>query len=196
MKWLLTILTITYCLAGYGQITIDSTRTTITIREKAGRGLKTLTIYRSFVQGSGVRHQIVYQPTAEVFGEEPETLRLSFADELTSFKKLLDIAMSKRSYNFSKVSVNVLPYADLTGKLVQIYSASADWGAYVKGNNNLTRTISLYDGTQIIEVAYDAKRAGNVLSKSDFAKEVNDLFGKYGYTATPPDFPEEHHLHH
>jgi hypothetical protein len=192
MRQLLFILFAAIPLGSYAQLTIDSTRTTLTIRDKSQGGNRTLSIYRSFVPGAGVRHQAVYQPIAGEFGEEPEILKLKFAEEAVHLKRMLDAALAKRTLNLSKLSINILPYADLTGKLIDVYSQSPEWNDYLKKTANLKRTVTLFDGSEISEVAYNTKMAEWVLNKSDFLKEIQAFFTPYGYAVANGGFSEEH----
>jgi hypothetical protein len=192
MRYLLFVAIALLPLVGFGQLTVDTTRTTITVREKSATAVRTLTIYRSFVPGSGIRHQAIYQPTATEFGEEPDILKLNFAEESVHIKQMLDAAMKGRQLNFSKLSINVLPYTELTGKLIEIYTQSPEWNDYLKKAANLKRTVTLFDGSEISEVAYNIKMAAWVLDKSDFAADMAKLFAPYGYTVTHGGFPDEH----
>jgi hypothetical protein len=189
MKHLLLLLFVSCAMPSWGQITIDTTRTSVTVKEKTAAVVRTLTIYRSFVQGAGMRNQAVYQPTASEFGEEPETLKLTFAEEMPHIKKMLDAAIAKKSFYFSTFSINVLPYTDMLEKLVEIYSASPEWIEYTKKETNTKRTTTLFDGSEITEVAYNPKAAAAVLKKSNFLKDLNALFAPYGYVVAA-DFPE------
>jgi hypothetical protein len=187
MKNLLVLLFSLVAFSSVAQITVDSTKTTLTVKEKLPTGVKTLTVYRSFVQGSGMRHQAVYQPVAEELGEEPESLKLSFADELPHIKKMMDAALQKRQLNLSSFSFNLLPYADLANKLID-----TDWNDYVKKATNLKQTTTLFDGSEVSEVHFYAKMAKYVMDKSDFAAQFDGLLKPYGYKIASIDFPEEH----
>lgn len=192
MKKLYLILLITLALDCQGQITVDSTKTTVTVREKLPAATKTLSVYRSFVPGQGLRHQLVYQPLAEELGEEPETMKLQFTDESTHIRKMLDAAMAKRQLNISSFSINLFPYEDLARKWVDIYVNSKHWNDYVKKATNLKRTTTLFDGSEVSEVHFYAKMAKYVLDLSDFSTALNDLFRPYGYVVAAINFPEEH----
>ncbi len=193
MKRLLLLLLVACSVDCLGQITVDTTRTTVTVKETSAGALRTLTIYRSFVAGSGMRNQAIYQPVAGEFGEEPATLKLTFAEEVPHIKKMLDAALLKKQFNFSSLSMNVLPYTDLTAKLVEVFTASPEWNEYIKKATNIKRTTTLFDGSEVTEVAFNPKGAAQVLNKSDFFKDFNALFMPYGYSvsATFPE-PEEH----
>lgn len=192
MNKLYLILLIAFALDCHGQITIDSTKTTVTVREKLPAATKTLSIYRSFVPGQGMRHQLIYQPLAEELGEEPETMKLSFATETTHIRKMMDAALAKRQLNISSFSINLFPYEDLARKWVDIYVNSKHWNDYVKKATNLKRTTTLFDGSEVSEVHFYAKMAKYVLDLSDFTTTLNDLFRPYGYMVASVNFPEEH----
>jgi hypothetical protein len=192
MKQLLLILLTVIAFRSEGQITVDTTKTTVTVKEKTPVINKTLTIYRSYIAGSGMRHQAVYQPVADDLGEEPESLKLSFADEVPHFKKMMDAALAKKQYNFSSLSMNLLPFEELANKLIDIYSNSTDWNDYVKKATNLKQTTTLFDGSEVAEVHYYAKMAKYVMDKSDFAATLNELLKPYGYSVASINFPEEH----
>jgi hypothetical protein len=192
MNKLYLILLIAFALDCHGQITIDSTKTTVTVREKLPTATKTLSIYRSFVPGQGMRHQLIYQPLAEELGEEPETMKLSFATETTHIRKMMDAALAKRQLNISSFSINLFPYEDLARKWVDIYVNSKHWNDYVKKATNLKRTTTLFDGSEVSEVHFYAKMAKYVLDLSDFTTTLNDLFRPYGYMVASVNFPEEH----
>jgi hypothetical protein len=193
MKHLFLLLLLVVAANSYGQLTVDTTRATITVKEKAASGVKTLTIYRSFVQGIGNRNQAIYQPGADELGDETETLQLTFAEEATHIKKMLDAATAKKQINLSSFSINMLPYKDLTRKLTEIYTSSTDWADYLKKNaDNLKKTTELFDGSEYTEVHFYAKMAKYVLDKSDFYAQLNELFKPYGYTVSSINFPEEH----
>jgi hypothetical protein len=194
MKLILTAIFLAITtVAGYGQtITIDTTRTTMVITEKTGAVVRTLSIYRTIVAGSGFRHQGIYQPTAAEFGTEPDVLKLNFTDELAHLKKMIEAANKIRPHNFSKISMNILPYNELLLKLVNYFEKSPEWNAYLKSNSNLKRTTTLFDGSQISEVVYNYRIAGDLLDRSDFMTDVNTAFSALGYTAKSGGFPEEH----
>ncbi len=176
-----------------GQLTIDSSRTTFIIHEKSKGVDRTLSIYRKFIPGLGVRHIAIYRPSVEAFGEESELLTLQFSNEAKNLKKLLDIAVSKREFNFSRLSINILVYKELVADLINIYSNSPAWADYQQKNSGkLRQTITLWEGSQITEPSFDVNVAAAVLNKSAFASVIGDLFKEYGYTASPPAFPEEH----
>lgn len=175
-----------------GQITIDSTRTTVTVREKLPTAVKTLSIYRSFVPGSGMRHQLVYQPLAEELGDEPEPLKLSFTEESAHIRRMLDAVLAKKQLNISSFSINLFPYEDLARKWVDIYVNSKHWNDYLKKSTNLKQTTTLFDGSEVSEVHFYAKMAKYVLDLSDFTSPLNDLFRPYGYVVASINFPEEH----
>ncbi len=192
MKRLLFILLIAAAGNLQAQITVDTSRTIVTVKEKIGVSVRTLTIFKSFVPGTGVRNQIVYQPMPDDFGVEPETLRLTFADEVPHIKAMFDAALKRRKYDCSRVSINILPYTDLLTKLTDIYVNSPEWNNYLKTATNLRTTVTLYDGNEVAVVAYDVKVAAAVLDKSDFLKDFNALFAPYGYVVTSGGFAEEH----
>ncbi len=173
---------------GFAQITVDTTRATVTVREKG----RTLTIFRSMVPGVGMRHQITYQPVPNDFGDEPETLKLNFSEEVPHIKAMLDAALQKRQFVFSRISINPIPYTELTNKLVAIYSNSPEWNAYLQKATDLRTTVELFDGSQVAEVQYDTKLALSILEKSDFLKELNAFFAPYGYTVSLAGFPDDH----
>ncbi len=191
MNRVLFILLITissHCLA---QITVDTTKTTVTIKEKAANTAKTMTIYRSFVEGRGMCNQIVYQPTIEEFGEEPVMPALNFNNELPHIKTMLDAANKRKQYNFSRFSINLLLYNDMMGKLVEIFTTSKEWNEYIK-KAPLKRVTRLYDGTEVEELHYDARLAGWVLDRSDFLKDITALFVAYDYKVTSGGFADDH----
>jgi len=192
MKNLLLISLVFCATSCLGQLTIDTTRTTVTVKEKLPGVVKTLTIYRSFVEGSGMRHQAVYQPVADELGDEPETLKLTFAEEIPHIKKMLDAATAKKQFYFSSLSLNLLPYTDLSGKLIDIFTNSTDWNDYLKKAKNLKQTTTLFDGSEVAEIHFYAKMAKYVLDKTDFATTINDVLKPYGYVVTSINFPEEH----
>lgn len=175
------------------QITIDSTRTTFIIRESAQGVNRTLSIYRKFIPGTGVRHIAIYQPVAEPFGEEPETLSLQLDTELKNLKKLLDIALSKRVFNFSKLSLNFTVYREFTDRLIGIYNNSTLWADYRQKNSaTLRKTTTLWEGSQITEPSFDGAVAAAILDTSNFTAPVAAFFKAYSYTVSAPKFPEEH----
>lgn len=192
MKKLYLILLITMAVHCNGQITVDSTKTTVTVREKLPTGVKTLSVFRSFVTGAGLRHQVVYQPLAEELGEEPESLKLSFNEESTHIRKMLDAALAKRQLYLSSFSINLMPYEDLARKWVDIYVNSKHWNDYLKKSTNLKQTTTLFDGSEVSEVHFYAKMAKYVLDLSDFPAVLNELFKPYGYVVASINFPEEH----
>ncbi len=192
MRYLLFILLMAVAAGSYGQLTVDTTRTTIIVREKSPGVSKTLTIYRSFVPGSGIRNQAIYQPVADEFGEEPEILKLTFAEESAHIKKMLDAAIARRPINLSKISINFLPYTDITARLIDIYTNSPEWNEYLKKATNLKRTVTLFDGSELSEVAYNTKFAAAILDRSDFVKDLTALFAPYGYVVTAGGFSDEH----
>ncbi len=194
MKLIITAILIAITsVASFGQaITIDTTRTTMVITEKTGAVVRTLSIYRSIVAGSGFRHQGIYQPTAAEFGTEPDVLKLNFTDEVAHLKKMIEAANKIRPHNFSKISMNILPYNELVLKLVNYFENSPEWNAHLKSNPNLKRSTTLFDGSQISEVAYNYRIAGDLLDRSDFMTDVNAAFTSLGYTAKSGGFPEEH----
>lgn len=174
-----------------GQITVDTTRTSVTVKEKAGNNVKTMTIYRSFVEGRGMCNQIVYQPVAAEFGEEPATLALKFSAEAPHIKAMLDAAYIKRKqYNFSRISINVLPYTDLLSKLADMFIASKEWGDYLK-KATLQHVTRLDDGSEVTESWFDARLAAWVVDKSDIINDFNALFIPYGYKVSS-SFPDDH----
>jgi hypothetical protein len=194
MKLIVTAILIAITsVVGYGQaITIDTTRTTMVITEKTGAVVRTLSIYRSIVAGSGFRHQGIYQPTAAEFGTESEVLKLNFTDEMTHLKKMIEAANKIRPHNFSKISMNILPYNELVLKLVNYFEKSPEWNSHLKSNPNLKRATTLFDGSQISEVAYNYRIAGDLLDRSDYVTDVSAAFATLGYTAKSGGFPEEH----
>lgn len=193
MKHLLIVLLIVAATNSYGQLTVDTTRATVTVKNKTASGVKTLTVYKSFVQGIGNRNQAIYQPVADELGEEPETLQLTFEEEATHIKKMLDAAVAKKQMNLSSFSINMLPYKDLTRRLADIFTSSTDWADYLKKNaDKLKKTTELFDGSEYTEVHFYAKMAKYVLDKSDFYAQLNELFKPYGYIVSSINFPEEH----
>ena len=176
------------CLA---QITVDTTKALVTVKEKTATGVKTMTIYRTYVQGAGMRNQIVYQPGAAEFGEEPPTLLLNFTGELAHIKAMLDVAIKRKQFNFSKISINIIPYKDMMEKLVAVYASSQEWNDYLR-KGGLMRTTKLDDGTEVSELVYDPRIAGAILDKSDLLKELNAIFVPYGYKVSSGGFPDDH----
>lgn len=174
------------------QITIDSTGGNIVVTEKQGPSVKTLRIYRSYIQGKGKVHKVIYQPDAADFGNEAPTLHLVFSTESAHIRSMLDAAVKKKQLNFSQFSMNLLPYTDLTAKLADIYAASPEWNEYLKRAGELKKQTTLDDGTIISEIAYDNNVAAAVLEKSDLLKPVQELFTPYGYKLTSGGFPDEH----
>jgi hypothetical protein len=191
MRNVLFLLLVCMAVGSSAQITIDTTKTTVTVREKTAAGVKTMTIYKTYVPGVGMRNQIVYQPTAAEFGEEPPTLGLSFTAELPHIKNMLDAAIKRKQFNFSRFSINILPYNDLTAKLANVYIASVEWNDYIK-KGGLMRATTLTDGTEVSEFTYDPRRANYVFERSDFMKELSAFFAPYGYKVSSGGFPDDH----
>jgi hypothetical protein len=192
MKKLLFLLFILHFNISKAQLTVDSAKTVMTVKEKSVTGLKSITIYKSFVEGKGIRHQAVYLPVSESTEVEPEQLNLSIASELPTIKRLLDASIGKRNFNLSRFAFNILPYNDLCAKLADIYANAAEWNAYLTKNPDRKRTISLLDGTEITEVSFDEDLAKAILDKSDFLNQLKALFAPYGYTITVGGFPYDH----
>ncbi|MES2700991.1 MAG: hypothetical protein V4649_00035 [Bacteroidota bacterium] len=179
-------------LAGNAQVSVDTTGGNVIVTEKQGTNTKTLRIYRSFGQKTGRCHKIIYQPDASEYGEEPTTLKLNFSAEAAHIKTMLDAAMLKKQYNFSQFSISILPYTDLVTKLTDIYSNSPEWNAYLKKAGSLKKETVLFDGSVASEIGYDQAVAAAVLDKSDFLKQLSDLFLPYGYKLSSAGFPDEH----
>jgi len=194
MKLIITAILIAITgVVGYAQtITIDTTRTTMVITEKTGNTVRTLSVYRILIIGTGYRHQGIYQPTAAEFGTEPDILKLNFADEFAHLKNMIEAANKIRPLNFSRISINILPFNELMMKLVNYFEKSPEWNAHLKSNPNLKRTTTLFDGSQINEIAYNYRIAGDLLDRSDYITDVNAAFTTIGYTARSGGFPDEH----
>lgn len=173
------------------QVTVDTTKTTVTVKEKTSAGTKTMTIYRSLVEGLGMRNQIVYQPGAAEFGEEPLFPALNFSSEIPHLKIMLDAALKQRRYNFSRISINLLPYSDMMNALTELYTSSKEWNDYT-AKASMMRTIRLIDGTEVTEIKYNTRIAADILNKSTVLRELSNLFVQYGYTVSPVEFPEDH----
>lgn len=174
-------------------MTIDTTRTSVTVKQTVASSIKTLSIFRAFVPGQGLRYLAVYQPTAAELGEEPDISKMKITDEVVRIKAMLDAALSRKPLVFSRFSINLLPYIDLTGRLVDVFSNSKEWNDYLQKNaSSLKTTVSLMDGSDVVEISYDPKVAASVFDKSDMLKELSDLFAPYGYTVSSGGFPDEH----
>jgi hypothetical protein len=178
--------------AASAQITIDSTRATFIVRERVQAVTKTLSIYRKFVPEKGVTHEVIYQPDNAEYGDEPATLNLNFASESLHLKKMLDAAVGKRAFNFSRLAINILPYNDLVTKLINTYASSKEWNDYLHAAGDLTHTTTLFDGSDVKEIVFDTAIAMAVLKKSDLIKDFNSVFAPYGYKVAFEPFPEEH----
>ncbi|GAA4462705.1 hypothetical protein GCM10023093_09850 [Nemorincola caseinilytica] len=193
MKKLLLISVMAMATCAYGQMKVDTTRTSVTVRQTVASAVKTLSIYRAFVPGQGMRYLAVYQPTAAELGEEPDISRMKFTDEAVRIKAMLDAALAQKPLNFSRLSINLLPYIDLTARLVELYSTSKEWNDYLQKNAaSLRKSVTLMDGSEVTEISYDIQVAAAVFEKSDMLKELQELFGPYGYTVTQGGFPDEH----
>lgn len=192
MRATLLLIALFTATVGWGQYSFDSSGTSLTVREKTPAGSRSLTVFKSFVEGVGIRNQVAYQPTADAFGEEPETLNLKFATEQDVIKKMLDAALSHRKVHLSRFALNPLPYSDLCAKLVDAFSASTEWNEYLRKNPNLKRTLTLDDGNEITEAHFDTSVAASVLAGSHYADDVRKLFAPYGYDVVICTFPEEH----
>ena len=142
MRGLIIILLMALAAACQGQITIDTASGGIvTVKEKTTTGVKTTTIYRLAVEGTKETYNlIVYQPTAAEAGDEPPpNPPIYFAKEATHLKAMLDEALKKKKFNFSRISFNILPCSDMIAKLVEVYSSSKEWNDYLKKNTDLVK---------------------------------------------------------
>lgn len=191
-NFLLTALLFLCSHTSFAQLAIDTTGGNFVITQKQGTTVKTLRIYRAYVQGKGKVHKVIYQPDAADFGAEPPTLQLAFSTESAQIRAMLDAAAKRKQFNFSQYSMNILPYTDLTAKLADIYANSPEWNAYLKTAGDLKKSTTLYDGSVVTEIAYDPTIATSVLEKSDFFKSIQELFTPYGYKLSSGGFPDEH----
>jgi hypothetical protein len=193
MKKLLVLICLLVCRAGHAQVTLDTTSGNVIVKEKAGKTVKSLSIYATFVAGKGKCNYIEYDPNSADYGAEPDTLYLDFANELTQVKAMLDAALNyKKKYDFYRFAVNLAPYHDLGSKLAEIFSASPEWNDYIKKAGNMLVADTLFDGNELVELKYDRVLAGQILDKSDFVQPLNDFFKPYGYRVSANGFPVEH----
>lgn len=193
MKQFLLTLTLFMSIISYGQMKVDTTRTSVTVKNVVAGTPKTLSIFRTMVPGQGLRYLAVYQPTLAELGEEPEISKTQFADEAAHIKAMLDAALSRKPLNMARFSINLMAYLDFTGKLIETYANSKEWNDYLKANADKLRVpITLWDGSEIQEIAYDQKVALSVFEKSTLLTDLKNFFAPYGYTVTPGGFPDEH----
>jgi hypothetical protein len=177
------------------QITVDTTsRTMVMVKEKTPGATKALNVYRIFQQGVGTCHKVTYQPDATIeIGDEPPTMRMTFADESAHIKAMLDAAQKKKQYNFASISFNVTPYSDLVSKLADAYLNSPEWNAYLKRTgDSLYVTTTLWDGNEVKEIAYNQQVAAKVLENGDLVKAINNLMLPYGYQVKGIEFLTDH----
>lgn len=174
-------------------MTVDTTRTSVTVKQTVAGTPKMLSIFKAYVPNQGLRYLAVYQPSAAQLGEEPEISRVKFAEETVHLKAMLDAALARKPLNFSRISINMLPYIDFTAALVELYATSKEWNDYLKAAaGQLRKPITLWDGSEVTELAYDIKLADTILNKSNLLKQLNDFFLPYGYTVASGGFPDEH----
>lgn len=193
MKQFLLTLALFVSTLGYGQMKIDTTRTSVTVKNLVAGTPKTLSIFRTMVPGQGLRYLAVYQPSMAELGEEPEISKTQFTDETANIKAMLDAALSRKPLNMSRFSINMMAYLDFTSKLIETYANSKEWNDYLKANADKLRVpITLWDGSEIQEIAYDQKVALSVFEKSTLLTDLKNFFAPYGYTVTPGGFPDEH----
>lgn len=178
----------------HAQITVDTTRTMVMVKEKAGATSRALNIYRIFVPGQGTCHKITYQPdnTIEI-GDEPPGMRMTFASESAHMKAMLDAAMKMKQYNFASISFNVTPYTDLVSKLANAYESSPEWNNYLRRTgDSLYVTTVLWDGNEVREIAYNQQVAARVLDNNDMVKAINNVMLPYGYQVKGIEFLTDH----
>jgi len=194
MRWLpLLLCMFIVSVTSRAQMKVDTTRTSVTVHYTVAGVPKTLSIFRSYVPDEGLRYQAVYQPSAAEVGRESEISRAKFTDEVVHLKSMLDAAMQRKMLNFSRFSINMLPYIDFSSRLVQVYTTSPVWKAYIrKAGGQLYRDIELMDGSTVKELSYDIKVAAAVFDSSDLLREMTQLFAPYGYKVISGGFPEEH----
>ncbi len=187
---LLAILTGTHACA---QMKVDTTRTSVTVRHVVAGVPKTLNVYRSFVPGQGLRYLAAYQPTSAEFGTESETDMAKLADELPHIKAMLDAANARKPINLSRFSINMAYYSDVATKLVELYANSPVWSEYTKVNaGRLKRVTTLFEGSEVTEIAFSPRMADSVFKTSDILRDMNTFFAPYGYKVTSGGFPDEH----
>jgi len=177
---------------GYAQISVDTTEGNITVTQKTKSVARSLSIYRMYISGRGSSNLMVYEPDSYNYGDDPDTLVYNLITELQHAKELLDVALKYRHYKFYRFALDINPYRDLIGKLVDIYAGSKEWNDYLQKAGNLQMSSTLFDGNQVTEIKYDKTIADNILAKSDFTKMLNDFFQPYGYKITANGFPEDH----
>ena len=193
MKKLLIVVCLLACHLGYAQISVDTTRGNVIVKEKAGKIVKSVNIYTTFAAGQGKCSHIEYDPNSGDYGAEPDTFYLNFASELTHLKTMLDSALThKKKYDFCRFACNLAPYRDLAAKLVEVYSNSAEWNDYLTKATNILVTDTLFDGNELEEIRYDPVLAAQILDKSDFLRLLNDFFRPYGYKVGANGFPSDH----
>ena len=145
-----------------------------------------------FIPERGKSNFIVYEPDYYNYGDDPDTLVYNLNIELQYAKELLDVAMKYKRYNFYCFALDITPYRDLIGKLVDIYQRSKEWNDYLQKAASLRVSSTLYDGNEVSEIKYDKSIADAILAKSDFTKMLNDFFRPYGYYVTANGFPDDH----
>ena len=193
MKKLLILLAILTGTHAGAQIKVDTTRTSVTVRHTVAGVPKTLTVYRSFVPGQGLRYLAAYQPTAAEFGTESETDQTKLTDELPHIKAMLDAANARKPINLSRFSINLAYYSDVATKLVDLYVNSPVWTEYTKAQaGRLKRVTTLFEGSEVTEIAFSPRMADSVFKNSDIIRDMNTFFGEYGYKVASGGFPDEH----
>ena len=192
MKRLLFLFLLFLSFSSYAQVSVDTSGGNVIVKEKASSVGRSLSIFKTFIPFKGWCHHIVYDPNIGEYGDDPDSLFLNLNTELQHVKSMLDLVIKYKKYNFYRFAFNVAPYRDLMNKLVDIYSNSPEWNAYLNKAGSLEVVDTLYDGNQVSEVGYDRAVAASILDKSDFVKVFNDFFLPYGYRVGSSGFPADH----
>lgn len=177
---------------GNAQIKVDTTKNAVVVTDKSPKASRTLSIYTTYLSQKEKTHMIVYLPDAVTTEDENNALRLVFATELAQFNNMMAAARPVRQYNFTRLSLNIMPYRDLVAKLVDLYANSPEWNAYLKSAKDLHRTYKLDMGEEVTEISYDPVLALKILNSSDVFSSLNDVLMFYGYRATNAGFPDDH----
>ena len=113
----------------FAQISIDTAKGNVIIKEKTPTVYKSLSIYRTFVPYRGMCSTVVYDPNSGDYGDDPDSLYLNFSVEQVHVKNMLAVALKYKKYDFYRFAFDIAPYRDLVSKLVDIYASSPQWNA-------------------------------------------------------------------
>ena len=192
MRSVLFLLFLLCSFTGYGQVSVDTSGGNVIVKEKLPTVTKALSIYHMFVPHRGKVNLMMYEPNADDYGDEPDTLYMSMAAELQHVKLMLDAAMKYKHFSFYRFAFNISSCRDFIGRLADVFAASKEWNDYLHKADDLQLSTTLYDGNEVTEASYNKTIAGNVLAKSDMMKELDDFFRPYGYKVTANGFPDDH----